>query len=113
MQIADILRRHLKRRVDCVVGDGHRVVAFKTRAKSEQNLARLCERRLVNLYETEATRERLVLADVFLVFRNGRRADDAHLAAREGRLEHIGRIARRAERRARADDRVRFVNEED
>ncbi len=70
-------------------------------------------RRLVHLDQAEAARERLVLADVLLVLGDGRRADDAHLAARERRLEHVGGVRRRAERRARADDGVRLVDEED
>ena len=42
-----------------------------------------------------------------------RRADDADLAAREHRLEHVGGVGRRAERRAGADHRVHFVDEQD
>ena len=41
-----------------------------------------------------------------------RRADDAKLAARERRLEHVRGVRGRAQRRAGADDRVRLVDEE-
>src|SRR5205085_908651 len=78
-----------------------------------ENLSRLGERGLVNLDHSEAARERLVLADVLLVLGDGRRADDAHLAARERGLEHVRRVTRSPERRARADDGVRLVYEED
>ena len=108
-----VFRSHLQSRVDGVVRDGDRVVALKPRPEAEENLARLGERRLVNLDETEAPRERLVLADVLLVLGDGRRADDAHLAARERGLEHVRRVARSPERSARADNRVRLVYEED
>ena len=41
------------------------------------------------------------------------RADDADLAAREHRLEHVGGVRGRAERRTRANHRVHLVDEQD
>ena len=61
----------------------------------------------------EAARERLVFLDVFLVLAERRRGDHPDLAAREHRLEDVGRVRRRAERRAGADHRVRLVDEQD
>ena len=66
-----------------------------------------------DLHGAEPARQRLVFLDVFLVFAQRGRTDHADLAAREHRLEHVGRIRRRAERRAGADHRVRLVDEED
>ena len=60
----------------------------------------------------EAARQRFVFGDVLLVFALRGRADDAHLAAREHRLEDVGGVRRGAERRAGADHGVRFVDEQ-
>src|SRR5256885_6643853 len=50
------------------------------------------------------SRQRLVFLDVFLVLAQRGRADHAHLAACEHRLEHVGGIRRRAERGARSEE---------
>mmetsp|Transcript_4404 Transcript_4404/g.13970 ORF Transcript_4404/g.13970 Transcript_4404/m.13970 type:complete len:959 (-) Transcript_4404:401-3277(-) len=56
--------------------------------------------------------ERLVGLDVLLVLGQRRRADAPELAARERRLQQVGRVERAAGR-ARADDRVDLVDEQD
>ena len=61
----------------------------------------------------EAARERLVFLDVLLVLAQRGRTDHPDLAAREHRLEDVGGVGRRAERRAGADHRVRLVDEQD
>ena len=66
-----------------------------------------------NLHAAEAARERLVFLDVLLVFAERGRGNHADLAARQHRLEHVGGVRRRAERRAGADHRVRLVDEQD
>ena len=61
----------------------------------------------------EPAGQRLVFLDELLVLAQRRGADDAHLAAGEHALEDVGRVRRRAQRRAGADERVRLVDEQD
>ena len=63
-------------------------------------------------HRLEATLERGVLLDVLPVLVQCRRADRAELAAREHRLQHVGRVDG-ALRGTGADDRVQLVDEED
>ena len=60
----------------------------------------------------EATGESRILLEIFLVFGPGRGGDRAQLAARERRLQQIGRIVL-ARRAAGADQRVGLVDEQD
>ena len=73
---------------------------------------RVRDRRLADEDRLEAALERGVLLDVLAVLVERRRADRAQLAAREHRLQHVGRVDR-ALGGARADDRVQLVDEED
>ena len=68
--------------------------------------------RLADEHRLEAPLERGVLLDVLAVLVERRRADDAQLAARQHRLEHV-RGVDGALGRARADDRVQLVDEDD
>ena len=68
-------------------------------------------RRLVHHHRLKTPLQRRVLFDVFAIFVERRRADRAQFAARQLRLEQIRRIDR-AFRRARADDGVQLVDEE-
>src|SRR3546814_10766824 len=61
----------------------------------------------------EPAQQRAVLFEVIAELLVRRRADAADHAAREGRLEQVRRIHRAAARRARTDDRVDFVDEQD
>ena len=70
-------------------------------------------RRLAHGDAAEAPRQRLVFLDVLLVLAERRRRDHPDFAARQHRLEDVRRVRRRAERRAGADHRVRFVDEQD
>ena len=63
-------------------------------------------------HRLEAALERGVLLDVLAVLVERGRADAAQLAARERRLEHVGRV-HRALGRAGADERVQLVDEQD
>ncbi len=69
-------------------------------------------RRLLDLDHLEAAGQRGVLLEIFLVFGPGRRGDGAQLAARQRRLQQVGRIALPG-RAAGADQRVRLVDEQD
>ena len=69
-------------------------------------------RRLIDEDRLEAALQRGVLLDVLAVLVERRRADAVQLAARQHRLEHV-RGVHRALGRARADDRVQLVDEQD
>ena len=69
-------------------------------------------RRLADDDRLEAPLERGILLDVLAVLVERRRADGVQLAARQHRLEHVGRV-HRAFRGAGADDGVELVDEED
>ena len=69
-------------------------------------------RRLVDHDRLEAPLEGRVLLDVLAVLVERRRADGVQLAAGEHRLEHV-RGVHRALGRARADDGVELVDEQD
>ena len=113
LQVPHVARRHLERGLDRLVADPHRVVALEPRPQAVEDPPRLLDRRLRHVHGAEAARERLVFLDELLVLARRRRADDAHLAARQHRLEDVGGIRRRAERGARADHRVHLVDEQD
>jgi hypothetical protein len=85
------------------------LVAF---AQAAQNRDRVLDRRLVHHHRLEATLERGILLDVLPVFVDRGGANGVQLAAREHRLEHL-RGVHRALGRARADDRVQLVDEQD
>ena len=67
---------------------------------------------LIDEHRLETALERRVLLDVLAVLVERRRTDRTELAAREHRLEEIRGIDG-ALRRARADDRVQLIDEED
>ena len=80
--------------------------------QAAQDRDRVGDGRLADEDGLEAPLERRVLLDVLAVLVERRRADAAELAAREHRLEHV-RGVDGALGRARADDRVQLVDEED
>ena len=94
------------------VGDAHAVVVLVALAQAAQDRDRLLDRWLVDENRLEAALERGVLLDVLAVLVERRRADRVQLAAREHGLEQVGRV-HRALCRARADDRVQLVDEQD
>ncbi|MNL49841.1 hypothetical protein D3C87_1728020 [compost metagenome] len=67
--------------------------------------------RLMDLHDLEAPAQRGVFLDVLLVFRPGRRADGAQVAARQRRLKQVGGVAR-ARCAARAHQRMDLVDEQ-
>ncbi len=79
---------------------------------AEQNLDRLALGRRIDLDGLEAALERTILFDVLAVFGRRRRADAADLAARQRRLQDVGRVER-AFGRTRAHQRVQLVDEHD
>ncbi len=80
--------------------------------ESAKDRDRVGHRRLADEDRLEAALEGRVLLDVRAVLVERRRADGAQLAAREHRLQQVpGRHG--ALGRARADDRVQLVDEQD
>ncbi len=77
-----------------------------------QDVDRLLEGRLLDHDRLEAALEGGVALDVLAVLVEGRRADALQLAARQRRLEDVGGVDR-ALGRARPDERVELVDEED
>ena len=77
-----------------------------------QNRNRVIYAGLDDLNGLKPPRQRAVALHVFPVFVKRRRADALNFTARQGGLEHAGGVER-ALRRARAHQRVDFVNEND
>ncbi len=77
-----------------------------------QDRYRVLGRGLVDRHRLEAPGERRILLDVAAVLVGGGGADAAQLAARQGRLQHVGGV-HRPFRLAGADQRVQFVDEDD
>ena len=94
------------------VGDPHAVVVLVALTQAAQDRDRLLDGRLVDEDRLEAALEGGVLLDVLAVLVERGRADRVQLAAREHRLEQVGRV-HRALGRAGADDRVQLVDEQD
>ncbi len=88
------------------------VVLLVRRADAFEDFDGLIHRRLVHLHGLEAPLERRVGFDVFAIFVQRGRADHLQFAARERRLEDVGRV-HRGTGRARAHQHVDFVNEQD
>ena len=94
------------------VADVDAVVRLVALLQPAQDRDRVRDGRLADEDRLEAPLERGVLLDVLAVLVERRRADRAQLAAREHRLEQVRRVDG-ALGRARADDRVQLVDEED
>ena len=94
------------------VADAHAVVRLVALLEAAQDRDRVRHRRLADEDRLEAPLERRVLLDVLAVLVERGRADRAQLAAGQHRLEHV-RGVHGALGRARADDRVQLVDEED
>src|SRR4051812_6653249 len=88
------------------------MVRLVTLLEPAQDGDRALDRRLADVDGLEATLERGVLLDVLAILVERGRADDAQLATREHRLEHLPRV-HRAFGLAGADERVELVDEDD
>ncbi len=87
------------------------MVHLEALAQAAQDRDRVLDARRLDEHRLEAPLERRVLLDVLAVLVERGRADAVQLAAREHRLEHVAGV-HRALGRARADDRVQLVDEE-
>ena len=92
--------------------DAHAVVHLVALLQAAQDRDRVLDRRLAHVHRLEPALERGVLLDVLAVLVERRRADQAQLAAREHRLDHVAGVDR-AFGATRADDRVELVDERD
>src|SRR6185312_5315795 len=90
----------------------HAVIFLHGRGHAAHHQDGLFFRRLVDLDDLEAPRQRRVLLEIFLVLGPGRGGAGAQRAARQRRLEQIGGVAG-AGGAARTDQRVRLVDEQD
>src|SRR5689334_10011274 len=99
-------------RAQRLVGDLAAVVRLVAVAQAAQDLHGVVDRRLVDADLLEAPLERRVALEVLAVLVERRRADRLQLAARQGRLEDRGGVDR-ALGRARADEVVQLVDEQD
>ena len=88
------------------------MVRLEPRAQAAQDLQALLGRWFCDTHGLKAPLERRVLFNILAVLLKRRRADDLQLAAPERGLEDVRRVDR-ALGRARADDRVQLVDEED
>ena len=95
-----------------LVGNPHAMVLFHRLQDAAQHVAAFLDRRLLDVDRLEAAGQRRVLLEILAVLGPGRRADRPQRAARQRRLEQVRRVAR-ALRAAGADQRVRFVDEQD
>mmetsp|Transcript_6278 Transcript_6278/g.15188 ORF Transcript_6278/g.15188 Transcript_6278/m.15188 type:complete len:423 (+) Transcript_6278:934-2202(+) len=110
--VGDVAHGQLGGGDEGVFGVAHAVVLRIHRFESGENLESLRDRRLLHPHRLEPALEGGVLLDVLPVLRHRGRADALQLATRQRRLEQVGRVDR-ALRRARADERVQLVDEED
>ena len=110
--VGDVAVRLVHRGLDRLARVLHVVKALVAILHAEQDLDRLALARRVDLDRLKAPLERAVLLDVLAVLGRRGRADAADFAARERRLQDVGRVERPFGR-ARANQRVQLVDEHD
>ena len=110
--LGQVAMRKLRRRDQGRVEDAHAVMDLVTLLQPAQDGDGVLDARLIDDDRLETAFQRGVLFDVLAVFVERGRADGAQFAARELGLEQVGRVHRTL-RRARADDGVQFVDEQD
>jgi len=110
--LGDVAVGQGRRRDQGGIGDPDPVMDLVALPQATQDRDRLLDRRLVHEDGLEAPLQRSVLLDVLPVFVQRRGADRVELTPGEHRLEQVGRI-HRALGRARPDDGVELVDEQD
>ena len=109
--VADIAHGERDVLAQRIVRDVQAVVRLEPFAQTAQDQQALLRRGLCNAHGLKAPLERRVLFDILAVLLERRRADDLQLVAPKRGLENVRRVDR-ALGRARADDRVQLVDEE-
>jgi hypothetical protein len=112
LAVVDVARRQLDRRLDRVVGVAELVEFLEIGLQALEDLDRVLDRRLVDVDLLEPAQQGAVLLEMLAEFLVGGRADAAHRAAGQRRLQQVRGIHRAARGRARADHRVDFVDEQ-
>ena len=110
--VGDVAVRQRRRRHQRGIGDAHAVMLLVFVLQAAQDRDRILDRGLADIDRLEAPRQRGVLLDMLLVFVERGRADAVQFAARQRRLQEVGRV-HRAVRLAGADQRVHLVDEQD
>ncbi len=110
--VGNVAVRQRRRRHQRVVGDPHPVVQLVFFLDAAQDRDRVLDRGLRHEYRLEAPGQRRVLLDVLAILVERGGAHAMQLAARQRRLEQVGGI-HRPFGRARADQRVQLVDEQD
>src|SRR5256885_3035930 len=110
--VLDVAVGELSRGLERLVGDRDAVMRLVAVAQPAQDLHRVVHRGLLDAHLLEAALEGGVALEVLAVLVERRGADRLQLAARESRLEDRGRVDR-ALGRARADEVVELVDEQD
>src|SRR6266498_1835356 len=109
--VGDVAMRERGRRNERRVGDANPMVLLVSVLEPAQDRDRVLDARLVHIDRLETPGEGRVFLDVLLVFVESGCADTMQLAARERRLEQVGRI-HGAIRFAGTDERVHLVDEQ-
>ncbi len=109
--VGDVAMRQRRRRDQRGILDAHAVMDLVPLLEPAQNRDGRLNGRFLDHDRLETPLQRRVFLDVFAVFVQRRRAHAAQFAARELRFHDVRRV-RCAFRRARADDGVQFVNEQ-
>ena len=109
--VADVAMRKHGRRDERRVLNAHAVMHFVAFLQSAQDRDRIFHARFFHHERLKTPFQRGVFLDVFAILVDRGRADRAQLAARQLRLQQVGSV-HRSLRRARADDGVQFVDEQ-
>ena len=112
MRLADVARGQLHRGFDRRVGKFNVVVLFVLGLEPLQDLDRLGHGRLADIDALEPALQRAIAFECLAVILERGRADAAQLAVRQGWLENVRCVHRAAAGRARADDIMDLVDEE-
>ena len=110
--VGDVTLRKCSRGKNGRVLDAHAMMQLVAIFEAAQNRDGIFDRRLGNQHRLEAPFECRVLLNVLAVLVYRRGADSSQFAAGQRRLQHV-RGVHRAFRRARTDQCVQFVDEED
>ncbi len=94
------------------IADAHLVMRFIPIAQPTQHLDRVIDRRLLDIDRREAPLQCTILLNILAVLIQGGGADTLQLAARQGRLDHVGGVES-ALCVACSHDRVELIDEQD
>ena len=111
--VIDIARGQFHGGLDRVRRIFHLVMTFEGTAEPREDLDRVFDRRFVHIDLLEPAEKRAILFEVIAKLLVRRRTDAPDCAARKGGLQQVGGIHGSAGCRARANDGVNLVDEQD